>query len=166
MFELKPLHPDAIQAALDKAHRYRMLNEALEAESICRDVLAIDPENRRALTVLLLALTDQFERKLSEKVQQAREVLGELADGYERVYYEGIICERRAKVALTAGGPGSGYMAYDWFRQAMELYEQAIELRPPGNDDPILRWNTCARVVNRNPSVRPEPEDRMQEMLE
>ena len=56
--------------------------------------------------------------------------------------------------------------AYDWFRQAMELYEQAIELRPPGNDDPILRWNTCARVVNRNPSVRPEPEDRMQEMLE
>ncbi len=166
MHDLKKLKKNGLPAALEKAEHYRLLNEPLEAESICRDVLAIDAENQRALAMLLLALTDQFERKLSEKVQQAREVLGELADAYERVYYEGIIFERRASVALKAGGPGSGYMAYDCFRQAMELYERAIELRPTGNDDPILRWNTCARVVNRNPSVRPEPEDRMQEMLE
>ncbi len=165
MFELKPLSPDSIEPALKKAHRYRLLNEALEAESICRDVLLIDPGNREAQITLLLALTDQFERKL-DKFEQARTLLEELDDGYERVYYDGVICERRAKTALEGGGPGSGVVAYGWFREAMERYEAALQLRSPGNDDPTLRWNTCARIINRNPSVRPEPDDGVQEMLE
>ena len=59
MFELKPLSKDAIAGALAKAERYRLLNEASEAESICLDVLNIDPANQDALVTLLLALTDQ-----------------------------------------------------------------------------------------------------------
>ena len=36
-------------AALEKALRYRLLNEPVEAESICRDVLEVDPDNQAAL---------------------------------------------------------------------------------------------------------------------
>ena len=59
-FELKSLSPDAIPAALEKAHRYRLLNEPEQAESICEDVLRLDPENQDAITSLILALTDRF----------------------------------------------------------------------------------------------------------
>ena len=60
MFDLKPLNPDAIPKALQKAERYRLLNEPEEAESICLDILAIEPDNQQALVMLLLAQTDQF----------------------------------------------------------------------------------------------------------
>ena len=61
-FEVKRLHAGAIPGALEKAEHYRLLNEAREAESICLDILDIDPENQKALVTMLLALTDQFER--------------------------------------------------------------------------------------------------------
>src|SRR4051812_7969768 len=60
MFELKSLTREAVPAALEKAHRYRLLNEPEQAESICHDVLRIDPDNQEALTTLILALTDRF----------------------------------------------------------------------------------------------------------
>jgi hypothetical protein len=44
----------------------------------------------------------------------------------------------------------------------MEHYERAEELRPPGNDEAILRWNTCARIIMRNPEIRPRPQDEFQ----
>ena len=64
MFQLKPLHKDAIPAALAKAERYRLLNEPGEAESICLDVLQVDPGSQDALVMLILALTDQFPQEL------------------------------------------------------------------------------------------------------
>lgn len=166
MYELKRLHRDAVPAALEKARRYRLLNEALEAESICLDILAVDPDNAEALTNLVLALSDQFERKLSEKFEQALALLPRFRSEYERLYYEGILCERRAKVSLSQGGPGSGSVAYTWFRQAMERFEAAQALRPEGNDDALLRWNTCARILNRNTLVVPAHEDDGSPMLE
>ena len=166
MFELKPLSEKAIPFVLEKAVRYRLLNESLEAESICLDVLEIDPDNQEALVMLLLALTDQFGRKLPEKFQQAQELVPRLADEYARSYYSGIICERRAKVSLKQGGPGSGDVAYDWFRQAMEHYDRAAEIHAEGSAEAILRWNTCARILNRNPHVVPRVEERTPEMLE
>ena len=54
MFKLKPLHPNAVPAALAKAERYRLLNEPLEAESICRDILRLEPDNHAALVVWVL----------------------------------------------------------------------------------------------------------------
>ena len=47
MFELKRLSADAIPAALEKALRYRLLNDPAEAESICHDVLRIVPRISR-----------------------------------------------------------------------------------------------------------------------
>ena len=166
MFELKRLHREAVPAALEKARRYRLLNEPLEAESICQDILAVDPENGEALATLVLALSDQFERRLGDKFEQARALLGRLPSEYERRYYEGILCERRAKVSLGQGGPGSGAVAYEWFREAMRHFEEAHAIRPEGNDDAILRWNTCARILNRNPAVVPGSDERSPDMLE
>src|SRR6201982_1115186 len=105
MFELKQLSPDAIPAALEKALRYRLLNEPADAESICHDVLRIDPEKQQALINLVLAITDRFGKGYAVGVTQAQEVLSRIHDEYERAYYAGIICERRAKAQLRQGNP-------------------------------------------------------------
>ncbi len=164
MFELKTLSKEAIPRALEKGERYRLLNEPEQAESICLDVLRIEPDNQQALIMLLLALTDQFDKGLA--VKQAREVLPRLRDEYERRYYAGIICERWAMARLKQGGPGSEFTAYGWFREAMSWYEKAEAIRPPGNDDATLRWNTCARIIMRNPRLEVAPEERFEPLLE
>jgi hypothetical protein len=164
MFELKLLTPAAVPKALERAERYRFLNEPGEAESICLDVLRVDPDNQKALVTLLLALTDQLEHGL--EVQQAREVLARLRGDYEQAYYAGIICERRAKAHMRHGGPGSGYVAYDGLREAMGWYEKAEALRPPGNDDATLRWNTCARTLMSHPHLQAGPQEMWEPPLE
>jgi hypothetical protein len=165
MFELKPLGADAIAAALDKAMRYRLLNEPGDAESICLDVLQIDPENQQALVTLLLAMTDRFAKGYSVGDTQTQEVLSRLQDEYDRAYYTGIVWERRAKARLSKGSPGSQYAAYDWFREAMTCFEKAEAIRPAGNDDAILRWNSCARVIMSNNLV-PRSEEYAEHFLE
>ena len=165
MFELKPLSREAIPAALEKAMRYRLLNEPGEAESICHDVLRIDPDNQQALVVLLLALSDRFGKGYAVGVFQAQEVLPLLRDPYEQAYYAGIISERRAKAQLYQGGPGSGFEAYAFLREAMTHYEQAERLRPAGNDDALLRWNACARMIMMNKLVA-RTEDPLEPPLE
>lgn len=150
MFELKPLHKEAIPQALEKAHHYRLLNEPSEAESICLDVLEVDKDNQDALVTLLLALTDRFTRGYAIGATKAKEVLAKLKDDYQREYYAGIIAERQAKARLSQGGPGSSFDAYEWLREAMHHFDRAEAIRPPGNDDSILRWNACARMIMRN----------------
>lgn len=157
MFELKPIHREAIPKALEKAERYRLLNEPAQAESICRDILRIDPEDQQTLITLLLALTDQFDRGLP--VNRARELLPRLDGEYERAYYAGIICERKARGQLNQGLPGAGYVAYDLLREAMIWYEKAEAIRPPGNDDATLRWNACVRTIG-DRRLEPQPEER------
>ena len=158
MIELKPLSRQAVVAALEKADHYRLLNEPVQAESICLDVLEVEPDNQRALVTMVLALSDQFGDSLNRAFREVKELLPRLADDYSRAYYKGIVCERRARAHLNGGSMGAGYMAYDWFRQAMESYQRAQELAPKSNEDAVLRWNACARVINRNPDVMPEPE--------
>jgi len=165
MDELKPLSKAAIPAALEKAERYRLLNEAAEAESICRDVLRVEARNQQALVVLLLALTDQFGRGLPGGVEQARQILPGLQSEYERAYYAGIICERLAKARLKQGSPGSGAFAYGSLREAMAWYEKAEALRPAGNDDALLRWNTCNRIIQSR-KLEPGPEEQIDLPLE
>ena len=150
MFELKPIHQDSIAQAMEKAHHYRLLNEPGEAESICLDVLEIDPENQDALVTLLLALTDRLAKGHTAGARQAREVLPRLKDEYQRAYYAGLIAERQAKARLQQGGPGAAHDAYEWLREAMEWYEKAEPIKPAGNDDTLLRWNACARNIIRN----------------
>ena len=164
MFELKPLTREAIPKALEKAERDRLLNEPGESESIRLDILGIDPENLEALVALLLARTDQFE-SAAVSVSQAREVLPRLHDESRRADDAAIISERRAKAWLRHGGRGGESVAHDWFREAMAWFEKAEAIRPPGNDDALLRWNTCARLLMRHPHIRPEPEERSEPPL-
>ncbi|HEV8241513.1 MAG TPA: hypothetical protein VGS57_19280 [Thermoanaerobaculia bacterium] len=166
MFELKRLSPAAVPAALEKAHRYRLLNEPTDAESICRDVLAVDAENQEALVALVLALSDQLEERMAAAYDQARVALSQLKDDYKRHYYAGILCERRAKAQQRRGAPRAGHTVHDWFRQAMDHYEGAAAVRPAANDDALLRWNACARVLNAHPDLAPEAEEAFRPWLE
>jgi len=150
MFELKPIHKEAIDQALEKAHFYRLLNEPGAAESICLDVLEVEPENQQALITLLTAITDRFNKGYAVGATQAKDILPRIKDDYQRQYYAGLICERQAKARLQQGGPGAGHDAYEWLRDAMEHFEKAESIRPEGNDDSILRWNACARMIMRN----------------
>jgi tetratricopeptide (TPR) repeat protein len=147
---LKPITPEGIPAALQKAERYRLLNDSSAAESICLDVLEIDPTNQEALVSLLLAITDQFVEEMSDNVHRARDVLPRLTDEYDRIYYAGIISERRARAQLHRGALGSSDVASAGFREAMRWYERAESMRPAGNDEAILRWNTCVRMLARH----------------
>ena len=165
-FQPKPITKDAIPAALQKAERYRVINDPSSAESICLDVLAASPDNQQALVVLLLAITDQFDAAPTQGVRRAREVLPRLQDEYKRAYYAGIICERCAKAQLRAAAPRSGEMAYQWLREAMSWYEKAESQRPPGNDEAILRWNTCGRLLARYPQLKPGSEESVALSLE
>jgi hypothetical protein len=162
--QLKPLSREAIPAALERAERYRLLNEPSQAESICLDILSTEPQNQEATIMLLLALTDQFGDH-SDSVARAREVLARLKDEYQRAYYGGLICERQARCVLRRNSPGAGPLAYDYFEDAMELYDRAAGLRPPGNDEAVLRWNCCARTIMAD-RLEPAPADDFTPMLE
>ncbi len=164
--KLKSLSKEAIPAALEKARQYRLLNEPSEAESICLDILDADPDNQHALIIMLLALTDQFETKLNPAFGNARDLLNRICDGYCKSYYTGIVYERRGKAHLSRGGPGSDALAYNWIRQAMESYEEALKSRSVGNDEAILRWNTCARILMSHPELKPGHEATQEHMLE
>ena len=155
-FELKSISEQSIPEALAKVERYRLLNEPSLAESICLDILAIAPNHQQALISLLLARTDQFDSDVH--VKAAQEVLAQIKGDYERTYYEGIIWERFGNARIRYGGTGTGASAYHALREAMDHYEKAMNFSTPGNDDAILRWNTCARVIMQNPHVRPAPE--------
>jgi hypothetical protein len=167
MFQLKPISKDAIPRALEKAERYRLLNEPKEAESICLDIIQVDPENQQALITLLLALTDQFEANSPQTGvrARARELLAKLSGEYERAYYAGIIHERKARAQLKQGFLGAGSLAYEGFREAMDWYERAESIRPPGNDDAELRWNCCARAIMEH-KLEARREESPQPMLE
>jgi hypothetical protein len=164
-FELKRLSQAGVPAALRKAEHYRLLNEPLQAESICRDILEVEADNQQALITLVLALTDQF-GDAGSNPDEARKLLDRVSDEYARMYYMGLVCERRATAYLERQAYGSGPIAYELFRKAMDWYESAAQIRPVDNEDALLRWNTCARVIMRNDHVRPEQQGARQPALE
>src|SRR5688572_31824026 len=147
VFELKPLSKDSIEPAIGKAELYRLLNQPRLAESICMDILDVDKGNQKASIVLLLALTDQFKQASTRAPKQALELANSLDDEYSRIYYTGIIHERQGTAALHSSIPGAELDAYTWYREAMQFYERADEINNGENNDPILRWNTCARII-------------------
>ncbi len=157
--DLKPISREGIPAALQKAERYRLLHDSTAAESICLDILKVEPDNQQAQVMLLLSITDQFAEDTGDAVKRAREVLPALKDEYKRAYYSGIISERKAKAVIVRGRMGVDDVAHDWFRDAMRWYEKAEALRPAGNDESLLRWNTCARLLDRHAPKRPTREE-------
>ncbi len=166
MTELKRLSPEAIPAALDKAHHYRLLNEPTEAQSICLDVLEVEPGNQRALVELLLSWTDRFDRDGGRFVGAARETVTRLESEYARAYYCGIVLERWAKAKLRRGGIGASAGAHDLLRQAMAKFDEAARLRAPGEDEALLRFNTCARLLDERNEIEMPAVDPREQMLE
>ena len=158
-FPLKRISPDGIPHALEKAEGYRLRNDPAQAESIYRDVLAVDPVNHEALRGLILALTDQFGSEgAASAAREAQTLVGRLSDRYEQAYYTGIVFERKARASLQRRNVVRASV-YDGFRHAMEWYERAEVLRPPGNDDALLRWNSCVRAIE-NEHLEPQPRGR------
>jgi tetratricopeptide (TPR) repeat protein len=144
-YKLKRISTAGIPEAMAKAQLYRSLNEPEEAESICRDILAVDGQHQLALRILGLALTDQFTGGPSDRVRETEETFQRLSDPYERVYYAGIVYERRAKAQFNAGQPP--HVLLPLFEQALHTFAEAEKISPLGNDDAILRWNRCVRLL-------------------
>lgn len=165
-FKLKPISREAIPRAIQKAERYRLINQSWAAESICRDVLEIDPANQQVLVMFVLTLTDQLADDHGRIMKEVHEALPRITDAYQRTYYTGIASERSGQAVLHRGGMGSGAMASEALRDAMGWYERAEEIRPPGNDDALLRWNTCARLISGNSQLEPHAEPAYEPALE
>ena len=162
---LKPLSRDAIDAALERAAHYRLLNEPRQAESICLDILDLDPDNQKALVLLLLAITDAFGES-TQGAARALALVPRLGGEYTRAYYGGLIHERRAHAMVARGGPGSGYVAHTALTNAMRSFETAEALRAPGNDESILRYNACVRFLAATPSIQEAPKDEPSDLTE
>jgi hypothetical protein len=157
MFEMKPILPETIPEALERAERYRLLGEPDDASSICLDILAIEPDNQDALVSLLLALTDTFSAgDIGPAFENATGIVEKLDSSRRKNYYLGIIYERRAKCILRKGSPGAAEASYGWFIKAMEAFEKDIEDGDRKNTWAELRWNSCARLLNNNPEIKAE----------
>jgi tetratricopeptide (TPR) repeat protein len=149
-YVLKRLPRANLEAAIAKAAHYRDLNQPEEAESICRDVLDVDPGNQAAFKLLGLAITDQFPNGQVGLLEEAVAAFERLADEYERVYHVGVAWERAAKAHLERG---EAHSAVTSFEHALRLFEKAEGMRPD-NPDPVLRWNRCVRLLSNHPSLR------------
>ncbi len=158
MFELKTVSKTAIPRSLERVERYRLLNEPAIAESICRDILRVDPENQQAMIMLLLSLTDQFVETTTLTVATVLELVPKLESEYERCYYTGIVYERQGKARLKREYPGAGFDAYELLREAMHWFERSDPIRPDANEDSIIRWNSCARLIDSN-NLQPRPDE-------
>jgi hypothetical protein len=154
MFALKALSHDGIASALAKAERYRLLHEPTQAESICCDILEIEPENQNALICFVLAQTDQIAQN-KRAFQSSIANAARLRSAYDRAYYTGIAWERRARGLHHEGSLGTSHSVYEWILKALACFEEAEHLRPHGNDDALLRWNTCVRFLNQHPDLTP-----------
>jgi len=143
--KLKPISPDSIAAALAKAELYRYLNEPEEAESICHDILAIEPESQAALRLIGLTITDEFKGQPTDRYAEAESTFQKLTDPYERSYCMGLLFERRGKAQLRAGHTPQALVPL--FEEAMRYFAEAEKIRPHANDESILRWNRCVRLL-------------------
>lgn len=155
---LKTISAGGIAEALSKAQLYRNLNEPEEAESICHDILVADPENQAALRLLGLALTDQFSGQSADRYGEAEAAFLRLTDEYDRQYCLGLCLERRAKAQMRSRVPAQIWIGA--LHEAMRYFESAEQLRPAGNDDAMLRWNRCVRILQSVPHlVAEEPQE-------
>lgn len=162
--KLKSISKAGIAEAIAKVELYRYLNEPEEAESICRDILAIEPEHQLARRMLGLSMTDQFIGATSDRYGETQSIFQSLHDAYERLYYTGLLNERRAKAQLTVGY--SAHVLLPLIEEAMRCFAEAEKLRPVGNDDSILRWNSCVRLLQSRPDFYTERESLPVEVAE
>jgi hypothetical protein len=152
--KLKTISKSGIGEAIAKAELYRYLNEPEEAESICRDILVADPNHMLGLRTLGLTITDQFTGAPTDRYAEVEKIFQSLKEPYERNYYTGLLCERRVKAQLGAGR--APHTLLPLLERALQCFAEAERAHPPGNDDAILRWNRCVRLLQRHPEFESE----------
>lgn len=165
MKRLKKISTASVPAALKMAERYRLLNDPGEAESICLDILEVDPKNHDAQISLILSLSDQLSERMGA-FEEAQMIVHGLKKKYERNYYSGVLCERRARAHFRSDSMSSGHVAYDWFQQALDFFDKAGKDRPKGNDKAYFRWNAIVRMLAQHPSLKPYAENSEPQLLE
>ena len=150
------IHKDSIYTVLDKARQYRSLREPDLSISICLDVFAIDPDNQDALVIYILALTAQYSHQHA-KVQPKKivEIIAKLKSEFHQIYYTGIFLERKARALLK--NPMSHSFAYEGLMEAIAKYELAEKISPKHCSDPILRYNSCLRTIEKE-NLQPRAE--------
>ena len=146
-YELKPLIERNLETAVTLAKHYRDLNQPEEAESICRDILAVAPDHDAAWRILGLALTDRFPTEWMSLFEAACESFRRLPSAYERVYYTGIAWERFARAQVMAGRAHNAVHAYE---EALARFEEAERLGAKDEPSPILHYNRCVRALTEN----------------
>ena len=149
-YELKRLADKNLGTAITLAKHYRDLNQPDEAESICRDVLEVSPDNVDALRTLGLALTDRFASQWMSLFDEACSTFKKLPSDYERAYYVGIAWERFAKAQLEAG---RAHNAIHAFEEAIERFDEASQHAAKDDPAPILHYNRCVRALTTNPEL-------------
>jgi len=147
--KLKTISASGIAEALSKAQLYRYLREPEESESICQDILATDPENQAALRLLGLSITDQFTGDVQDRYAEVEAIFRRLTSTYAQHYYLGILSERRGKAQMRAGRPA--YVVVALIEEAMRHFAEAEKIRPEANEEAILRWNRCVRLLEKLP---------------
>jgi hypothetical protein len=152
--KLKTISKSGIGEAIAKAELYRYLNEPEEAESICRDILVADSSHMLARRTLGLTITDQFTGGAGDRYAEAETLFQSLSDAYERQYYTGLALERRVKAQLRAGR--APHTLLPLLERALQCFGEAEKIRPASNDDAILRWNRCVRLLQSEPHFESE----------
>jgi hypothetical protein len=163
--ELKPLPAKSVPAAIERAKQYRLLNEPAAAKSICLDVLAVDPGNSEALTILILAMSDDSAGTYKICDQRVEDLIAQLPSDYERAYYTGLVAERRGLAKIRSESPGSSFVAYECLTTAMSHFEEALTLSNSTGGEATLRWNTCSRLIEHN-HLAPRPKEHLAELGE
>src|SRR3979490_2938822 len=135
-FKLKTISKAGIPEAISKTELYRSLNEPEEAESICGDILAVEPEHQLALRLLGLAITDQFCGDAADRSAEVEHLFESLVEPYDHFYYTGLLHERRAKAQMHVGR--SPQSLTPLFEEAMRCFAEAETIRPPHHDEAIL----------------------------
>ena len=162
---LKSLSPAAVDGALRLAADSRKGGQAQTCESVCHDVLQAEPRNQEALRLLLLSHADRFDADSSQHEMGARDAQSRLTSAYDRAFYDGYIMHRLAQAAIASGSPSAARIVYDLLTGAMASYEDAERMRPDGNDDAVLLWNACHRLLQSTPHSGPRETQAFETMV-
>ena len=141
-YRVKRISTAGIAEAIAKAELYRSLSEPEEAESICRDILTIEPQHQLALR--LLGLPDRsVHRSWVRSYREAEEIFQQLND---RMNGTTTLGSRTSDARKRSSKPGNCLLTVQALRTGSYL-SQRLRNSPAENDDAILRWNRCVRLL-------------------
>ena len=156
--DFKNLESADLDAALAAAQASWAELRAEETESICLDILELDPNHRSTLDLLLRCRIELLKKGLPQSVARAQELIPQLDSDFDQAFYSGMIREAQARYLLEKRGRATSGVAYSWFRHAMDDFAAASNL-DAGRVEPKLHWNACLRTLENNPQCVPPPED-------